>query len=84
MTSPYRDETASLRAEVARLRRELAKGRKASGGLAFLLVAIDFLAIMALRPWLNGASDAKFWLSTTVAFGIALAAIVSAVGIKRR
>ena len=83
VTSPYRDENESLRAEVTRLREELAKHRSANGRSAVLLVGVDFLAVLALRPWLNGASDMKFWMGLTVVVGIALAAIVNAVGVRR-
>ena len=83
VTSPYRDENDSLRAEVARLRAALAKRRSANGGVALLLVGVDFLAALALRPWLNGASDMKFWMGLAVVVGIAFAAIVNAVGIRR-
>jgi hypothetical protein len=83
VTSPYRDESDSLRAEVTRLRKELAKRRSANGGIALLLVGVDFLAALALRPWLNCASDMKFWMGLTVVVGIAFAAIVNAAGVRR-
>ena len=82
--NPYRDETESLRAEVTRLRTELARHRAANGWLALVLVGVDFMAVVALRPWLNGGSDVKFWLGLSVVVGIALAAMASAFGIRRR
>ena len=78
--SPYRDETESLRAEVARLQKELARRRTTHGWLALLLAAVDFMAIVALRPWLNGASDARFWVGAVVVLGIGAAALASALG----
>jgi hypothetical protein len=84
MGSPYRDENESLRAEVARLRKELARRRVAHGWLALGLTATDFLAVLALRPWLNGTSDARFWVSVVVVVGIGVAAIASAFGFRRK
>ncbi len=84
MTSPYRDENESLRAEVARLRAELARRRKAHGGVALLLAATDFGAILALRPWLNGDSDLRFWLGAAVVMGIGVAAVASALGFRNK
>ena len=83
MSSPYRDETESLRAEVARLRAELAARRVSDGRLALFLVAVEFFAIVTLRPWLNGPSDVKFWFAVAVVAGIAVAAGASAVGWRR-
>jgi hypothetical protein len=84
MGPPYRDEKESLRAEIARLEAELAKRRVAHGRLALLLVAVDFLAVMALRPWLNGPSDAKFWAALAVVIGVAVAAAASAAGFRQK
>jgi hypothetical protein len=84
MGAPYRDENESLRAENERLRRELAKRRIAHGRLALLLVVIDFVAVLALRPWLNGPSDAKFWSALAVVVGVAIAAAASAAGFRQR
>lgn len=80
MTDPYRDENTSLRAENERLRADLAKRHRASArrGLTVFLVALDFGAIVALRPWLNGGSDAAFWGAFVIVVGIALAAVASA------
>jgi hypothetical protein len=80
---PYRDETDSLRAEVARLRAELGTRRVVRGKLALLLVAVEFFAILAFRPWLNGASDVKFWTSLCIVLGIAVAAVATASGARR-
>ncbi len=80
--SPYRDETESLRAEVARLRADLARRRVAHGKVAVLLVAVDFGTILALRPWLNGPSDAKFWGAFAIVVGIGIAAAASALGFR--
>jgi len=80
---PYRDENESLRAEVARLRAELGSRRVAQGKLALLLVAVDFVAIVALRPWLNGTSDMKLWTGLVIVVGIAIAAVASARGFRR-
>ncbi len=81
--APYRDENESLRAEVARLRAELGTRRVARGRLALLLVAVEFVAILSLRTWLNGSSDLKFWTSLAVVLGIALAAVAAAFGFRR-
>jgi hypothetical protein len=84
MGPPYRDENESLRAEVARLQAELAKRRVAHGRVALFLVVVDFVALMALRPWLNGPSDAKFWAALAVVAGIAVAAAASAAGFRQK
>lgn len=84
MGSPYRDENESLRAEVARLQKELARRRVAHGGVGLLLAAVDFVAILALRPWLNGGSDAQFWAALVVVVGIGLAAVASAIGFRKK
>jgi hypothetical protein len=81
---PYRDETESLRAEVARLRAELGARRVTQGKLALLLVAVDFVAIIALRPWLNGTSDLKLWTGLGVVIGVAIAALAAARGFRRK
>lgn len=83
MTDPYRDENTSLRAENERLRADLAKRRSGRRGLTIALVALDFGAIVALRPWLNGGSDGAFWGAFVIVVGIALAAIVSAFAGRR-
>lgn len=84
MGSPYRDENESLRAEIARLRDELARRRVSHGRLALFLAVLDFGAILALRPWLNGTDDAKFWLGLLVVVGIGVAAAASALGVRSR
>ncbi len=84
MGSPYRDETESLRAEVARLQKELARRRVAHGGVALLLVATDFGAIVALRPWINGGTDAQFWGALAIVTAIGVAAIASALGFRKK
>jgi hypothetical protein len=52
--------------------------------MALALVAIDFLAIVALRPWLNGRSDAQFWLGAVIVVGIGVAAAASALGFRKK
>ena len=84
MPAPYRDENESLRAEVARLRAELGSRRVAQGKLALLLVAVEFAAIVALRPWLNGASDLKLWTGLVIVVGVAIAAVACARGFRRQ
>lgn len=79
MTEPYRDENESLRAENERLRAALAKRRGVGRGLTVLLVALDFVAIVTLLPWLNGPSDAGFWGASAIVAGIAVAAVLSVV-----
>jgi hypothetical protein len=83
VADPYRDENESLRAENMRLRAQLGSQRVTQGKLALLLVVVDFVAIVALRPWLNGTSDIKFWSSLLVVFGVAIAAVASARGFRR-
>jgi len=84
VAGPYRDENESLRAEVARLRAELGSQRVTQGKLALLLVAVDFVAIIALRPWLNGTSDIKLWTGLVIVVGVAIAAVASARGFRRK
>jgi hypothetical protein len=73
----YRDETASLVAENERLRAELERhrgpGRRTAQALA--LIASDFAAVLLLRPWFNGESDAKFWGAVAISVALAAAAI---------
>jgi hypothetical protein len=83
MVDPYRDENETLRAENARLRARLLS-RRGGRGRTLSLLALDFVAIIFLRPWLNGASDAKFWGGVAVVAGIALAALVSGIIGSRR
>ncbi len=84
MPAPYRDETETLRAENARLRAALAKHRRGGRGVAVALVALDFVAIEVLRPWLNGGSDLAFWGGAAVVVGLAVSAVWSAVGARGR
>ena len=78
----YRDETASLAAENARLRNELSRLRspRRRAAAAAALVVADVVAGLALRPWFNGSSDAKFWVATVLVAALALAAIACALG----
>ena len=71
MPAPYRDENESLRAENERLRAALARRRGARRGFT--------VALVALRPWLNGESDAKFWAALLIVGTLAIGAIVSGV-----
>jgi hypothetical protein len=73
VSSPYRDENESLRAEVERLRTQLAR-RRTSLWAGLVLVAVDFGAVMVLRPWLNGASDVRFWSALALIVAIAVSA----------
>ena len=89
VTSPFRDELDTLRRENDRLRAELARAsfRVRLSGLplpAFMLVGVDVIAAMFLRPWLNAASDARFWGAIFILATITLAAGATAVGYKRR
>lgn len=77
MADPYRDENDSLRAENERLRAALARRRGVRRGVTVGLVGLDFAAILALRPWLNGGSDAKFWAALLIVVSLAIGAIVS-------
>ncbi len=85
MTSPYRNEIESLRAENARLRAELGARRRVPGMalLAACFCVLDVLAILALKPWLNGGDDGRFWAAVGVIFTLAAFAVGSAVGYKR-
>jgi hypothetical protein len=80
VVAPYRDELESLRRENERLRAELARRPVSRPRLAALLVALDAVLVVALRPWLNGTSEVHFWtaLSSVGLFG--LAATAAAVG----
>jgi hypothetical protein len=80
---PYRNELETLRAENERLRRELADRRVSRPRLALGLAAVDVGLVVALRPWLNGTSDAGFWGSLAVVTLVALAAGGAAVGRRR-
>jgi hypothetical protein len=79
MTAPYRDENETLRAENARLRAQLEQRRGTHRSLTVLLLALDFLSIVVLRPWLNGGSDVKFWGGLAIVAGIGVAAVLSGV-----
>jgi hypothetical protein len=78
----YRDETASLVAENARLRAELAHIRhpRRRLGAAAAVVGLDVVTALTLRPWFNGASDAKFWAACGLVGLLALVAGVFAFG----
>lgn len=84
MSGPYRDENESLRAEVARLRADIGSRRVTQGKLALLLVVVEFAAIVALRPWLNGTSNLKLWSGLMIVVGVAIAAVASARGFRRK
>jgi hypothetical protein len=77
----YRDETTSLAAENARLRSKLARtrGPRRRLGAAATLAALDIVMALALRPWFNGASDAKFWAACALVSLLALGATAFAV-----
>jgi hypothetical protein len=76
----YRDETASLLAENERLRAEIARlrGPRSRLGPALALFASDFAAVLLLRPWFNGGSDAKFWAAVAISAALAIGAIAYA------
>ncbi len=76
----YRDETASLVAENARLRAELARvrGPRRRAGAAAVLALADVVTGLALRPWFNGGSDAKFWLATIIVAVLSFGAVACA------
>ena len=82
----YRDETASLVAENERLRSELARLRapRRRTASAVALIASDITAVMLLRPWFNGESDAKFWAAVAISVALALAAMAYALGLVPR
>lgn len=67
-TDPYRGDRASLVAENERLRRELVRARRRRHRI--WPVAAGLGVHLALRPlldpWLNGASDARFWTAVTL------------------
>jgi hypothetical protein len=79
---PYRDELDTLRAENDRLRLELSKRRSYFPRLALLLAAFDVALCLLLRPWLNGKSDARFWMSLGTLGLVAVLAIAAAIGRK--
>jgi len=71
MLDPYRDELVALREENARLRRTLRKRRKRGAVLVLpAAAALNFVAIQAIAPLLNAASDTRFFL------GVACIALV--------
>lgn len=83
MPLPYRDELESLRAENERLRVELLKKRVAHPILALMLAGLDLVLVVVLRPWLNGASDGRFWAALTSVALLGLAAAAAALGRRR-
>jgi hypothetical protein len=78
----YRDETASLVAENARLRSELARvrGPRRRAAAAAVLVVVDIVSALTLRPWFNGGSDAKFWAATVIVAVLTFGAVACALG----
>jgi hypothetical protein len=80
---PYRDENESLRKENERLRVELSKKRVSHPVLALMLAALDLVLLVMLRPWLNGASDARFWAALGSIAVLGLAAAGAALGRRR-
>jgi len=83
MTPPYRDEVESLRAENERLRAALRGRRRARVGLTGVLIALELVALFALQPLLNAASDARFWGAVAILVALGFAAALSAFGYRR-
>lgn len=90
MTSPFRDENESLRMENERLHRALASQAarwnrvRRRPRAAVAMVAVDFGAIVLLRPWLNGSDDFHFWLAVGVLVSLAVLALFFALGPRDR
>jgi hypothetical protein len=80
VSAPYRDELDSLRAENERLRAELRRKHASRPLLAVALASLDVGAIVLLRPWLNGSSDASFWIASFFVILLAIAAAAVAIG----
>jgi hypothetical protein len=78
--APYRDELESLRRENERLRAALSKRGSTYPKLALILVALDVVLAVVLRPWLNGANDSRFWTAVSALAGLGLAAAALAIG----
>ena len=45
-----------------------------------MLVALDVVLVVVLRPWLNGANDSRFWTAVSAVAGLGLAAAAMAIG----
>jgi hypothetical protein len=78
--APYRDELESLRRENERLRAALWKRGSTYPKLALILVALDVVLAVVLRPWLNGANDSRFWTAVSALAGLGLTAAALAIG----
>ena len=87
MTSPFRDENETLRQENERLHRALAsqaQRRRRRPLAAIVMVAIEFAAIVLLRPWLNAQDDLRFWLAVAVVTSLGALALFFALGPRDR
>jgi hypothetical protein len=80
VAAPYRDELESLRRDNERLRRELSSRHPSRPRLALLLVVLDVVLVLVLRPWLNGTNDGNFWTALSSVGLLGLAASLLAVG----
>ncbi|HWL89710.1 MAG TPA: hypothetical protein VNO21_28095 [Polyangiaceae bacterium] len=83
MEPPYRNETESLRVENERLRVALRARRRGHVGVTLALVFLSLVALFVLQPWLNAASDVRFWGAVAILVTLGIAAALSAFGYRR-
>jgi hypothetical protein len=84
VTSPFRDEVETLRRENERLRALLSQVRRSRPVFALALAGADIAGAIALRPWLNDGSDARFWAALGLLGAVTVAAAWAALGYRQR
>jgi hypothetical protein len=72
----------TLRRENERLRALLSRGRRSRPVVAFALAGADVAGAIALRPWLNDGSDARFWSALVLLGAVTVAAAWAALGYR--
>ncbi len=76
---PYRDDREQLLAENRRLRRALATARRARIWPALASLAAYGIELVALRDWMHGNSEVRYWLAVLLLGGTLSVTVLFAV-----